>query len=103
MSCLYQSGAKKAPKKQFLSNYAKHLCICNWIKRANSSLRVMNRNETKLVDITEAVVLVELIEAMVQAIDLEINEGLRCSIEKKRIDSVSSTRNLSENSPILIV
>ena len=95
---------KKAIKKQFLSNYAKHLCICNWIKRANSSLRVADdRNETKLVDITEAVVPVELIEAKVQAIDLEINKGLRCSIEKKRIDSVSSTRNRSINFPILIV
>ena len=43
MSYSYQSGAKtrkKAQKeKQFLSNYAKHSSICNWIKRGNSSLR----------------------------------------------------------------
>ena len=38
----YQSGPKKRKKaqkeKQFLSNYAKHSSICNWIKHGNSSL-----------------------------------------------------------------
>ena len=41
MSYLHQIGAKKRKKrkkKQFLSNYAKHLSICNWIKSGSSNV-----------------------------------------------------------------
>ena len=42
----------------------------------------------------------ELVEAKEQTTDTEINEGLRCNVEKQRIDAVASTSNLSINSPI---
>ena len=76
---------------------------------------MVNRDETQLVDITEAVVpvdhlesvnvtkAVELIKAKVQATDTEVNDGFRCNIEKERTDAVPSTCNLSINFQSIIV
>ena len=68
---------KKAQKeKRFLSNYAKHLSICNWIKTRQLQLSaVANRDETKLIDIIEAVVPVDLPESVNVAKAVELIEA----------------------------